>query len=150
MWYDRFRASKLTSIGNKSYFQCVESYKYDKNNSDLLARAIQLRPQNLSYPNSWLVVVKVFVCMCVCLSVCLCDNGKHYRLIHCWCYSVRVTMLILLSLFCYVDIMLLISLCWYHSVDITLLISLCWYYYFDFFLNICGWAPLTFQWMMDV
>ena len=44
-----------------------ESKKYDKNNSDHLARAIHLKPQNLSYPNSWLVVLEV-LCVFIYLS----------------------------------------------------------------------------------
>ena len=49
---------------------CGESNKYDKYNSDLFARAIHLKPQNLSYLNSWIVIV--FCCVCVCVFVCRC------------------------------------------------------------------------------
>ena len=38
---------------------CKESKKNDKNDLDL-ARAIHLKLSNLSYPNSWLDVVKTF------------------------------------------------------------------------------------------
>ena len=34
-----------------------ESKKYDKNKSDLLARAIHLKPQNRSYLNNGMVIV---------------------------------------------------------------------------------------------
>ena len=60
----------MTSIGDKVIFTvCRESNKYDKNNSDRLGRAIHLKPQNLSYPNSWLVVVEA-----LCVLVCLCGS----------------------------------------------------------------------------
>ena len=53
---------------------CGESKSYDKNNSDLFARATPLQPQYLTYLNSWLVVVVDFVCLfvCVCVFVCMC------------------------------------------------------------------------------
>ena len=38
---------------------CRESNKYDKNNLDHLARATHLKPQNLTYPYDWLVVVVI-------------------------------------------------------------------------------------------
>ena len=43
----------------------------DKNNSDRLARAIYLKPQDLSYPNSWLVVMEA-----LCEFVCLCGSWR--------------------------------------------------------------------------
>ena len=48
--------------------------EYDKNNLDLLASTIHLKSQNLSYLNSWLVLVVVFlyVCLCVCVFVFVC------------------------------------------------------------------------------
>ena len=60
---------------------CGGSQKYDKNNSDLLARAIHLKPQNIKYLNSWLVVFFYFfyffllLCLCLCVGsfVCLFD-----------------------------------------------------------------------------
>ena len=39
---------------------CGGSKKYDKNNSDLFARDIHLKPQNLSYLNSCVVLVVLF------------------------------------------------------------------------------------------
>ena len=98
-----------------------------QNNSALFARAIHLKPKNLTYPNSWLVVVDVFfVCLCVCSSLCLC--GKHYMVIRSWCQSIKVIMLISLCLFHYaycqfIDVTILKSLCWCHSVNGTLLMK---------------------------
>ena len=46
---------------------CRERKMFDKNKSDLLARAINLKPQNLSYPNSRLVVMEV-LCVFIYLS----------------------------------------------------------------------------------
>ena len=70
------------SEGDKVIFTvCGGSKIYDKNNLGLLGWAIHLKPQNLSYLNSQLVEVVVFVCLwvfyCVyvsgfvCLLVCL-------------------------------------------------------------------------------
>ena len=94
----------------KSYLQCVESAKsMKKNNSDILARAIHLKPQNMSYPISWLVVVKVFVCH----GSTLCSfHSVYFTMLMSinWCHSVNVTMLIYHS--------------WHHSVDVTLLMKI--------------------------
>ena len=70
------------SEGDKVIFTvCGGSKIYDKNNLGLLGWAIHLKPQNLSYLNSQLVEVVVFVFVslfivymwvgCVCLLVCL-------------------------------------------------------------------------------
>ena len=62
-----WRPLAISEVDKVIFTVCRESKKYDKNNSDRLARAIHLKPQNLSYPNSWLVVMEVlgvFVCLC--------------------------------------------------------------------------------------
>ena len=56
----------MSSIGEKwrgsSHIDSVvREQKYDKNNPDHLAKAIHLKPQNLSYLKSWMVTVIVFV-----------------------------------------------------------------------------------------
>ena len=82
-----FAISEVDKVINTG---CEESKKYDKNNSDLLARAIHVKPGNLSYPNIYSVCSGsfcVFVCLCVCLAVCLCVK-------HCCCHSVKATLLI--------------------------------------------------------
>ena len=62
----------MRSEGDEVIFKvCGGSKIYDKNGSDLLARAINLKPQKLSYLNSWLVLVVVFMCLCV-LFECVC------------------------------------------------------------------------------
>ena len=104
----------MKSEGDKVIFiVCGESKKYDTNHSDLLARAIHLKPQNLSFLNSWLVIVLVVVCLCFCVfvSVCLFDDGKHYRVVCCWCHSVKVILLISVCLFNYVNVNILMLLC---------------------------------------
>ena len=59
---------------------CRESKKYDKNNSDRLARAIHLKPPNLSYPNSWLVVMEA-----LCVFVCLCGSCRFLVVLDGFC-----------------------------------------------------------------
>ena len=91
--YDIFWAFKLAAIGeNWMGYSHIFSVCRELNNSDILARVINVNPQKLWYLNSQLVVVVVFVflwlcnlCLCVfeclilffmylcdCVSVCLC------------------------------------------------------------------------------
>ena len=46
------RPLAVSEVDNVILTVCVESYKYDKNNSDILVRAIHMRPPNWLYPNS--------------------------------------------------------------------------------------------------
>ena len=61
---------------------------FDKNNSDLPLRAIHLKPQNLSYIHSQLVVVVAFVCSCDCVFLCLwqwsCFFGGPWYIVCLW------------------------------------------------------------------
>ena len=70
---------------------CGEGKKYDKNNSDLLARAIHLKGQNLSYFNIWLVVVCVFMFLGACVFVSLFFYVTMASTT--WYYAVEVIML---------------------------------------------------------
>ena len=85
LWYHHhilsmthFQAAPSMGICRCLETQCViftvfwGSKKHDTNNSDLLARAIRLKPQDLPYLNSQLVVLVVFVCLLfVCFSMCV-------------------------------------------------------------------------------
>ena len=59
----------------------------------------------------------------------------------CWSCLVKITLLISLCLFHYVDVTLLMLIYRYNSVGVTLLMSLCWCQSVD--EKICDWA--TFQ-----
>ena len=73
MLYDIFWAVKLAAIGkNWMGYSHILSVWSELNNSDLLARAINLNPQKLSYLTSQLVVVVVFVCFLVDCAICVC------------------------------------------------------------------------------
>ena len=61
----------ISEVDKVIFTVCRKSKKYDKNNSDRLTRAVHLKPQNLSYPNSWLVVMKA-----LCLFVFLCGSWR--------------------------------------------------------------------------
>ena len=106
-----WRPLAINEVNKVIFTVCGDSKKYDKNNSDLLARAIHLKPQNLSHPKSWLVVVEFFVCLFVC--------GKHYMVVRCWCHSVTVTLFISLAY-----LTMLMSIYRSNSVNFTMLISL--------------------------
>ena len=70
--YPSWRPLVWSEGDNVIFTVCGEGKKYDKNNSDLLARAIHLKPQNLSYLNSWMGKVFFCLCLCACMFVFLC------------------------------------------------------------------------------
>ena len=66
----------ISEVDEVIYTVRRESKTYDKNNSDHLARAIHLKPQRLSYPNSWLVVMEV-----LCVFISLSGSGRFLVLL---------------------------------------------------------------------
>ena len=130
-----WRSLAISQVDKVILTVCGERKKYDKNNSDLIARARASK----TVISQQLVGCNVsFVCVCVCLSVCFCDNDKCYRVVCCWCHSIKATLIFSFSLFLYVDVNPLMLLCKCQYVDVTLLILLCWCNSVD--KNICGWA----------
>ena len=78
-------------MDNVIFTVCRESKKFDKNNSDRLVRAIHLKHRNLSYSQSWLVVMDalcVFVCLCGSLRFLVLLDGFRLLLRFSWWFLV--------------------------------------------------------------